>query len=344
MNFYFVSGLGAPLQIIIFITSLALGAFCLVKFCDIFLDSSSTIAKKFKISPLIIGLTIVAIGTSFPEFAVSVSDSIAVAMNGGNANIAFSNVVGSNVSNLLLVLSFSCLFAPIFIKKESKRDYIVLMLITFLLTLFAFLFGSNEIKRWESIILVILIFFYFAYIIINVKRDNKEELKQEEKESTQNIKMLKPIVLVLLSVAGIALGGELVVYGAKGIALNISDALSIDRNIAESLIGLTIVAVGTSLPELVTTVIASKKGENDMALGNVIGSNIFNIIFVLGISGVIAPFSIASYMIVDLFVLVAATLLVFVFIVKGKLTRKHSIVLISMYVLYLIYLILRTIL
>ena len=344
MNFCFVSGLRAPLQIIIFIISLALGAFCLVKFCDIFLDSSSTIAKKFKISPLIIGLTIVAIGTSFPEFAVSVSDSIAVAMNGGNANIAFSNVVGSNVSNLLLVLSFSCLFAPVFIKKESKRDYIVLMLITFLLTLFAFLFGSNEIKRWESIILVILIFFYFAYIIINVKRDNKEELKQEEKESTQNIKMLKPIVLVLLSVAGIALGGELVVYGAKGIALNISDALAIDRNIAETLIGLTIVAVGTSLPELVTTIIASKKGENDMALGNVIGSNIFNIIFVLGISGVIAPFSIASYMIVDLFVLVAATLLVFVFVIKGKLTRKHSIVLISVYALYLIYLILRTIL
>ena len=344
MNFYFVSGLGAPLQIIVFIISLALGAFCLVKFCDIFLDSSSTIAKKFKISPLIIGLTVVAIGTSFPEFAVSVSDSIAVAMNGGNANIAFSNVVGSNISNLLLVLSFSCLFAPIFIKKESKRDYIVLMLITFLLALFAFLFGSNEIKRWESIILVILIFFYFAYIIINVKRDNKEELKQEEKESTQNIKMLKPIVLVLLSVAGIALGGELVVYGAKGIALNISDALAIDRNIAESLIGLTIVAVGTSLPELVTTVIASKKGENDMALGNVIGSNIFNIIFVLGTAGVIAPFSIASYMIVDLIVLVVATLLVFAFVIKGKLTRKHSVVLISMYALYLIYLILRTIL
>lgn len=265
-------------------------------------------------------------------------------MNGGNANIAFSNVVGSNVSNLLLVLSFSCLFAPVFIKKESKRDYIVLMFITFLLTLFAFLFGSNEIKRWESIILVILIFFYFAYIIINVKRDNKEELKQEEKESTQNIKMLKPIVLVLLSVAGIALGGELVVYGAKGIALNISDALAIDRNIAESLIGLTIVAVGTSLPELVTTVIASKKGENDMALGNVIGSNIFNIIFVLGTAGVIAPFSIASYMIVDLIVLVVATLLVFAFVIKGKLTRKHSVVLISMYALYLIYLILRTIL
>ena len=108
MNFYFVSGLGAPLQIIVFIISLALGAFCLVKFCDIFLDSSSTIAKKFKISPLIIGLTVVAIGTSFPKFAVSVSDSIAVAMNGGNANIAFSNVVGSNVSYLLLVLSFSC--------------------------------------------------------------------------------------------------------------------------------------------------------------------------------------------------------------------------------------------
>lgn len=344
MNFNVIDGLGVPLQIIIFVISLALGAFCLVKFCDLFLDSSSTIAKKFKISPLIIGLTVVAIGTSFPEFAVAVSDSIAVAMNGGNANIAFSNVVGSNISNLLLVLAFSCLFVPVIIKKESKRDYFVLMFITVLLALFAFLFGNNEIKRWESIILVVLIFAYFTYIIVNVKRDNKEKLKNEEKENVENIKLLKPVLLVLLSIAGIALGGELVVYGAKGIALNISDALSVDRSIAETLIGLTVVAVGTSLPELVTTIIASKKGENDMALGNVIGSNIFNIIFVLGISGVIAPFSIASYMFIDLLVLMAATLLVFVFVLKGKLTRKNSIILISMYVLYLIYLILRTVL
>ena len=340
----FIDGLNMPIQILIFAIALALGAFCLVKFCDIFLDSSSTIAKKFKISPLIIGLTVVAIGTSFPEFAVSVSDSVAASMNGGNANIAFSNVVGSNISNLLLVLSFSCLFAPVIIKKASKRDYVVLTSITLLLTLFALLFGNSEIKRWESIILVVLIFFYFAYIIFNVKRDNKDQLANEKKEDTKNIKILKPILLVVLSIAGIALGGELVVYGAKGIALNISDAFSIERNIAETLIGLTIVAVGTSLPELVTTVIASKKGENDMALGNVIGSNIFNIIFVLGTAGVIAPFSIASYMIIDLLVLVAATILVLVFVIKGKLNRKHSIILMSMYGLYLIYLILRTIL
>ena len=179
----FIDGLNMPVQILIFTIALALGAFCLVKFCDIFLDSSSTIAKKFKISPLIIGLTVVAIGTSFPEFAVSVSDSVASSMNGGNANIAFSNVVGSNISNLLLVLSFSCLFAPVIIKKSSKRDYVVLTSITLLLTLFALLFGNSEIKRWESIILVVLIFFYFAYIIFNVKRDNKDQLANEEKES-----------------------------------------------------------------------------------------------------------------------------------------------------------------
>ena len=229
----FIDDLNVPLQVLIFAIALALGAFCLVKFCDIFLDSSSTIAKKIKISPLIIGLTVVAIGTSFPEFAVSVSDSVASSMNGGNANIAFSNVVGSNIANLLLVLAFSCLFAPVIIKKASKRDYVVLTFITFLLTLFALLFGNSEIKRWESIILVVLIFFYFAYIIFNVKRDNKDQLANEEKEDTKNIKILKPILLVVLSIAGIALGGELVVYGAKGIALNISDAFSIERNIAD---------------------------------------------------------------------------------------------------------------
>ena len=335
----FISGWPLPLQIIVYMLALAIGAFCLVKFCNIFVDSSSGIAKKLGIPPLIVGLTVVAMGTSFPELAVSVSDSISSLMDGSNANIGFSNVVGSNTSNLLLVLAFSSLFAPVLIKKETKRDYFVLLGITLIFTIFALLFGNFEILRWEAIILVCIIFFYIAYIVINAKKQIK---KDDEIVEDKKSNLVKEIVLLLVGIVGVVVGGELVVYGAKGIALNVASSLNVDMALAETLIGLTIVAVGTSLPELVTTIIASKKNENDMALGNVIGSNIFNIIFVLGISATIAPFTISSYMIVDLIVLLVSTVLVFAFVLKGKLTKKHSICLIMLYVTYVVYLVIRT--
>ena len=162
----FVSGLSMPVQLIVFLVSLVVGAFCLIKFCNIFVDSSSAIAKFLGISPLIIGLTVVAIGTSFPELAVSISDSISSLVDGSNANIGFSNVVGSNISNLLLVLAFSGLFSPLIIKRETRKDYGILMFITLLLAIFGFFFGitsfvgESAILRWEAIILVVLIFFY----------------------------------------------------------------------------------------------------------------------------------------------------------------------------------------
>lgn len=345
-NMRFIESFSLPLQMVIFVLMLCLGVVCLIKFCNVFLDSASLIAKKFSIPSIIIGLTIVAMGTSIPELAVSVSDAIVSLIDGGNANIGFSNVVGSNISNLLLVLSFSCLFAPILIKKETKLDYKILVVITFLLTILAVFFGSSSIigewaiLRWEAIALVIMIIPYLTYIVIN---SNKKEVEEQIENSEEKITLFKPIVLLLISVGAIAIGGELVVYGAKGIALNISEALAINKDIAETLIGLTIVAVGTSLPELVTTVIASKRGENDMALGNVIGSNIFNTIFVLGISATISPFTISSYMIIDLFVLLFVTLLVFIFVMKGKMTGKHSLLLMTIYLIYIIYLIIRTI-
>jgi len=145
-------------------------------------------------------------------------------------------------------------------------------------------------------------------------------------------------------VVTIAIGGELVVEGARGVSMNLSSVFGLDKDMAETLVGLTVVAIGTSLPELVTTLIASKKKQNEMAIGNVIGSNIFNIIFVLGISGVVAPLTISSYAIVDLFVVLFSTLLVFIFVLKGKLSKKHSITLLTIYGLYLLYLVLRTIL
>lgn len=346
----FVSGLSVPIQLVIFSASLVVGAFCLIKFCNIFVDSSSTIAKFLGISPLIIGLTVVAIGTSFPELAVSISDSIFSIVNGSNANIGFSNVVGSNISNLLLVLAFSGLFSPLIIKRETRKDYAILLFITLLLAVFGFFFGitsfvgGSAILRWEAIILVILIFFYIIYIVKNSKKsiESVEDINSVDKQDES--KIIKYILLTILGIGGIAIGGELVVYGAKGIALNISSALSVDKDVAESLIGLTIVAVGTSLPELVTTIIASKKKENEMALGNVIGSNIFNIIFVLGISATIAPFTISSYMLVDLLVMVIATFIVLIFVIKGKLAKKESVLLLIIYVTYVIYLILRTLL
>lgn len=334
----FISSLSMPIQIIAFLLILVIGGVFLVKCCDIFLDCASLVARKFKIPKVIIGLTIVAIGTSIPELSVSISDTVSSAIEGSYSNIGFSNVIGSNISNLLLVLSFGCLFSPIIIKKDHKKDYGIMAFITALLGVFVLLFGENTaILRWEAIVLTSLIIFYVTYLILN----SKNKVLEQKDDNENNIKILKPIILIVLCIVGIAIGGELVVYGAKGIALNISNALKIEQTISESLVGLTIVAVGTSLPELVTTVMASKKGENELALGNVIGSNIFNIIFVVGISGIIAPFTISSYMIIDLLILIGITMFVMIFVLKGKLDRKHSLLFLSLYILYVAYLIIR---
>lgn len=347
MELSFVNELPIMVQYLVFILSFALGAFALIGFCNIFIDNATLIAKKFRIPSLIIGLTIVAMGTSIPELAVSVSDSFQSLNSGTSANIAVGNVVGSNISNILLVLSMGCMFVPIIIKGDNKKEVYILLFITSIFTLFAFMFGqgnvfgSYSITRWEALILVILIGAYLFYIISS-SRDKLAETPQEVNQG--KIKIGKPIMYVALAIFGIAFGGELAVYGAKGIALNLAGSFNVDANMAETLVGLTIVAVGTSLPELVTTFIASKKGENEIALGNVMGSNIFNIIFVLGISGVVTPLGISSYVLIDVLVMLGVTILFFICSLFGKLTRKHSFIFISIYFLYLIYLILRTIL
>lgn len=332
-----IGNLSVPFQIVSFLLVLIIGAFVLIKCCDIFLDNAIIVAKKIKMSKIIIGLTIVAMGTSIPELSVALSDAFSSAIEGSNSTIGFSNVVGSNIANLLLVLSFGCLFSPLIIKKENKLDYIIMLFVTIVLFLFVLLFGQGaEILRFEAVILASIIVFYVFYIL----RSSKGQVEKEE-VIEENIKIFKPIILIVLCIAGIAVGGDLVVTGAKGIALNISDILNVDKNMAETLVGLTIVGVGTSLPELVTTFMSSKKGENEIALGNVIGSNIFNIIFVLGLSGIVAPFTIASYMIFDLIILLFVTLFVMIFVIKGKLTKKHSLIFLSLYFLYLVYLIIR---
>lgn len=328
------------------IVLLMIGIFLLVKCSDFFVDAASSIAKRFHISEMIIGLTIVAFGTSCPELAVSVSDSITCLLEGGNANVAIGNVVGSNICNLLLVLGFSAIFTPIVIKKSvCKKEYPILLFVTSLLVIFGLCFNLNgiyAILRWEGIIFVILILLYVMYLVFDAKKMMKQGIKIEAEE----IKLMptwKSILFVIIGLVGIAVGGEAVVYGAKSIAVGFGDLAHLNHDLVESLVGLTIVAVGTSLPELVTSVVAAKKGQNDMALGNVIGSNIFNVLFVLGLSSTINPLTVGNQIIFDLTVMMISTLLVFGMCFLGKINRKGGLILLGCYAGYLIYLICRTV-
>lgn len=346
-----IKDLHVGIQIALFIVGLALGVFCLVKFCDWFVDGAGVIAAKLKVSPLVIGLTIVAMGTSLPELAVSVSDSVTALNNGGNANVAIYNVIGSNICNILLVLGFSVLFTPIAVKRSvNRREMPILLGVTALTVIFVCFFGLHSaanaqdlaITRWEGAILAVGIVAYIVYLVVTARK--KPDSLEQPQESIRDMRWWKAVLFVVLGAVGIILGGQFVVFGAKGLALQGASALKLDPDMSESLVGATIVAVGTSLPELVTSTVAAKKGQNELALGNVIGSNIFNLLFVLGIAATVNPLTTGSQVLVDAFIMLAVTVLLFVFAMSGKLNRAHGIVLLSCYGVYLVYLILRTVL
>ncbi len=350
----FYSNWPTALQILLFLVAVAVGVFFLVKFSDIFVGAASSIAKKLHISPMIIGLTVVAMGTSLPELAVSASDSIDCLINGGNANVAIGNVVGSNICNILIVLGCSALFTSVFVPKSTlKKEFPILIGVTAILVLFGITFnlgGTKAILRWEGIILVILMVAYIVFLVVDAIRHPQEaEMVEDENgnmvEKDDGIKDMNiwlAILLVIVGAAGVVLGGEMVVFGAKHFALTCAEAAGVDNDLAEALVGLPVVAVGTSLPELVTSVVASKKGQNEMALGNVIGSNIFNILFVLGISATINSLTTGNQIVFDLVVMALSTLLLFAVSFRGKLDRKVGIGFILLYVCYVAYLIMRT--
>ena len=292
---------------------------------------------------MIIGLTVVAMGTSCPELAVSVSDSIRSLISETNANIAIGNVVGSNICNILLVLGLSIIFTPIIVKKSSlKKEFPVLLGVSLLLVLFVLIAGgitgNYEVSRWMGIVFVLLEIAYMIFLIIDAKKNKLEN----DSEEIKDMKLWKAILFVIIGAIGIAAGGEFVVFGAKGLAVTGATAMGINSDLAESLVGLTIVAVGTSLPELVTSVVAARKGENDIALGNVIGSNIFNILFVLGLSAVVNPLTTGNEIVIDLIVMMSSALLLFGISLTKKLDRKIGIIFIIFYLMYLTYLVLRT--
>lgn len=317
---------------------LAAGFFALIKGADIFVDGSAALARNFKVPALIIGLTIVALGTSAPELAVSTS----AALQGSN-EIALSNVVGSNIFNLLCVLGVCALIYPVPVDvRILKRDFPITIASTvFVLfatggaTLFRnniFQFGMEEIagtvSRMVGAALIIAFVGYIGYLIYDAKRNPNEE------EDGEHVPTWKCTLLIVLGLALIVGGGQAVVYSAKEIARA--------AGMTETLIGLTIVAVGTSLPELVTSVVASRKGQTELAIGNVVGSNIFNFLFILGISAVIHPVAVNVASVYDMMILIFVSILTLVFSVSSKkIGRMEGGIMVAVYVADVIFAVLR---
>ena len=293
------------------------------------MDGASSVAKKMRIPAFVIGLTIVAFGTSAPELAVSIT----AAMKGSN-DIAIGNVVGSNIFNTLVVLGASAAITPIVVEKGMiKKDYplsIFAAVLLGILSLDTILFKKAEMSlgRMDGIILLIA-FAGFMYMTVKAGLENRTE-----EEEVEAMPMMKSLIFIVLGLVGIVIGGDVSVEGAKEIARFFG--------LSEAIIGLTIVALGTSLPELVTSVIAARKGESDIAVGNVIGSNIFNIFLILGTSSTILPMTISSTYLYDMIMLMAVMVLTYLPIAKTKkVTRGMGITMVLVYVAYTVYLIMR---
>lgn len=303
---------------------LLVGFIFLIKGADYFVEGSSNIAKKFKISPMIIGLTIVALGTSMPELSVSITSSLI-----GKNDMSLANVVGSNMFNILMALGISSLIINLPIEKDNIKFDIPFLIgigISLLLMLF-----DLKLSIFEGLILIgIFVFYLWKTLKPMLKKRNKDIKENEEK----NKSMFKMIVISLVGIIGIIIGGDMVVDNASKIA----EIFGMSQN----LIGLTIVAVGTSLPEFVTSIMAIKKGENEIAIGNVVGSNIFNILLILGVSSVVNPLIVNIVGLIDVLFMIVSSVLLYLFVRKNKnLNRYQGITFILLYVGYIIYTIIR---
>lgn len=323
-------------MIIIPVLYLIVGFVLLVKGADFFVEGASSIARRMHIPAIVIGLTIVAFGTSAPELAVSLSAAIK-----GSNDIAIGNVVGSNIFNLLVVIGVSAMISPLTVQKSMiKKDYplsIFAVVLLGLLCLDSVLFHAKEttLGRGDGVILLVC-FAFFMYLTVREGLRGRKEAKKAHEDEVENMSFPigKSVLLLVIGLAGIVIGGDLSVEGAKEIARAFG--------LSEALIGLTIVAIGTSLPELVTSIVAAKKGESDIALGNVVGSNLFNVFFILGCSATILPMHVSSTYVYDIALLVLISVLIFIPILKNKkVGRVMGTVMTLSYVAYTAYLIMR---
>ena len=309
-------------RLVLDILLLILGFILLIKGADIFVNASVEIARRLKISNLVIGLTIMAMGTSAPELMISVSAAI-----GGSGDLAVANVVGSNIFNLLFIVGFCALLYPIDVKlSDISRDYWVSVAATVLLFAMVILF-NDSIPRFGSLILLVGFISYMVVVVRSAVK-NKIEDKNTDQDGIKPKAFAKSILFAVLGAAAIVGGGQLTVSSAIDIAKAIG--------ITERVIGLTIVAMGTSLPELVTTIIACRKKEGEFALGFIIGSSIFNIMFVLGIAGLITPLTIERGVVFDLSVLTFGTLIFFLFAYSSRrVVRLEGFTMVMIYLAYM---------
>ncbi len=307
---------------------IAIGFALLVKGADFLVDGSSNIAKKFHIPEIIIGLTIVSIGTSMPELFVSLTSALE-----GYSDMSMGNVIGSNIANLLLILGLSTIIRPIKFQRETR---LIEMPMCLILTIIFMIFCNTEgvISKIEAIILLILFIIFILYTIImgkNGEKFDKEETIIELKTENEKVSIFKSIVFIVLGIIGLKVGGD----------LTVDNALVVARffNISEKIISLTILAIGTSLPELVTSVTAAIKGNSDIAIGNIIGSNIFNMLLIIGISALINPIIYNVSYNLEIVILILGILLLSIFPIippKNQMKRSNGLIYLIIYVLYMV--------
>ena len=308
------------LELLLQFVLLAVGFLMLVRGADVFVDGAAGIADKFGIPQLVIGLTIVAMGTSAPEAAVSITAALKE-----NADITIGNIVGSNILNILIILGITSVIVAVSVQKSTVRYEIPFMLvITVMLAIFGY--TSGHITFWEGIIFWIAFTIYLAYLFI-MAMNNKEEVEETKK---------RPVWMLLLFVV---IGIVLVVWGSD-VTVDAATRIARAAGLSQRFIGLTIVALGTSLPELVTSVSAARKGKADIAIGNIVGSNIFNILFVVGTTALITPVVFKPEFMIDTMISLAAGILLWLCVFRDrKLGRAGGIIMLLGYVAYFVYLV-----
>ena len=299
---------------------LALGFLMLVKGADWFVDGAAGIADRFGVPQLIIGLTIVAMGTSAPEAAVSIT---AVLKN--NAGITIGNIVGSNILNILIILGITSLIVAVAVANSTIRYEIPFMLFITVL-LMGMGYTGQKISFWEGIVLWIVFLFYLGYLFVMAKKK-----QEDQSQEYQKLPIWKLLLAVLVGLVAVVWGSDITVDAATALAKGFG--------LSERFIGLTIVALGTSLPELVTSVSAVIKGKADIAIGNIVGSNIFNILFVVGTTALIIPVVFEPKFLIDTFIAFGAGLVLLLCVAKRKkLVRMHGVIMLIGYIAYFIYL------
>ena len=296
------------------------GFIMLIKGADIFVEGASSIAKRFHIPEMIIGLTIVAMGTSLPELSVSFISAL-----NGQSDMSIANAIGSNIFNILMILGVSAFIKTLPIKESSIKDIMILIGATALLLILSY-FGYSLV--WFDGLIMLCLFAYFIRKMIKESKDNNSE------ENSEPLSMIKTIIFIVCGAVGIIYGGTLVVNGATSIAKIFG--------MSDNLIGLTVVALGTSLPEFVTSVIATKKGKLDIAIGNVIGSNIFNILFVLGVSSLFNVLTVSAITLIDIFFSLYISIALLSVVCKfKKIGKLNGVTFIVLYISYMIFTIIR---